>query len=144
MIRDIKRDVPRLDENRKEKYADDIRYINRFLAAHGLQVKGSVAEMFYNHIFALLSRMEQKDFTKVADEESAMAEIEDRWIELAQEMAKPLFAKRQLEPDRSEILFLATYFGLLQEKNSGGGSLYGNEKTSGCYWTENGGREEDC
>ena len=117
MIRDVKRDTPRHDENLKEKYADDIRYIDGFLADHGLRVKGSIADMFYNHIFALLSRIEQKDFTKVADEELAMAEIEGRWIELAQEMAAPLFAKRQLEPERSEILFLATYFGLLQEKN---------------------------
>ena len=117
MIREEKQGVSEAVENLKERYADDMRYIDGFLAGHGLQVKGSVADMFYNHIFALLSRMERKEFTKVADEESAMAEIEDRWIELAQEMAEPLFAKRQMEPDWSEILFLATYFGLLQEKN---------------------------
>ncbi len=117
MIREEKREAPGPDENLKERYAEDIRYIDEFLAGHGLQVKDSIADMFYNHIFALLSRIEQNDCTKVADEEAAMAEIEDRWIELAQEMAAPLFEKRQLEPDRSEILFLATYFGLLQENN---------------------------
>ena len=101
-----------LAEKIKLKYAEDVQNTLDFLEKNEMKMDDAIAEMFLNHIFSMVKRIDEKDCTPVQGEGEVLEQLDKKAIELAKKTTEPLFEKYGMEPDRGEIILLATYFSM--------------------------------
>lgn len=101
-----------LAEKIKLKYAEDVQNTLDFLEKNEMKMDDATAEMFLNHIFSMVKRIDEKDCTPVQEEGEVLEQLDKKAIELAKKATEPLFEKYGMEPDRGEIILLATYFSM--------------------------------
>lgn len=93
--------------------------ISRRYDGLGVHMDDNADLMFSNHVMCLLKRIETGEYVPAMDEE-LFAELSDRAREMASDLMADAFSKAGQEPDKTEVLMLATHLDVAMAKEKEG------------------------
>ena len=98
------------DERLCQEYED----VRHKFAETGIQMDDAADLMFSNHVMCVLKRIHSHEFVDELPEE-LFSELPDKAKKISDDLLADVFAAEGLEPNKTEVLMLATHIGVALE-----------------------------